>query len=98
MIDHLSLGSHRFEEAIKFYSDCFVPLGYRLEHRTAEEAAFGPQGKRIFCLYPVASSEAVTGARCHIAVSADTREQVVEFHQAAVQRGATTVRTPGRTP
>ena len=98
MIDHASLGSRRFEEAIQFYSDCFLPLGYRLEHRTPEEAAFGPHGKWTFWLYPVASSEPVVGARCHIAVSADTREKIVKFHEAALQRGATTVRAPGGRP
>jgi catechol 2,3-dioxygenase-like lactoylglutathione lyase family enzyme len=98
MINHLSLGSRRFEEAIQFYSDCFLLLGYRLEHRTPEEAAFGPQGKKIFYLYPVGSNEPVVGARCHIAVSAETRDQIVKFHEIASQRGGTTVRTPGGRP
>jgi catechol 2,3-dioxygenase-like lactoylglutathione lyase family enzyme len=98
LINHLSLGCHRFEEAIQFYSECFHFLGYQLEHRTREEAAFGPRGERIFWLYPAASSESIVGARCHIAVSAETREQVVKFHDLAVQRGGTTVRAPGARP
>jgi catechol 2,3-dioxygenase-like lactoylglutathione lyase family enzyme len=74
MINHISLGCHKFEEAIRFYSDCFLPLGYQLEHRTPEEAAFGPRGKWLFWLYPVAPSESIVGERCHIAVNADNRE------------------------
>jgi predicted lactoylglutathione lyase len=35
------------------------------------------------------------GARSHVAVSADTQEKIVKFHDAALQRGATTVRPPG---
>jgi catechol 2,3-dioxygenase-like lactoylglutathione lyase family enzyme len=98
MINHVSLGSRRFVEAIQFYSDCFQPLGYELAHRTVEEAAFGPHGQRIFWLYPVASNQPIVGARCHIAVSAETREQIVKFHDLALERGGVTVRTPGGRP
>jgi catechol 2,3-dioxygenase-like lactoylglutathione lyase family enzyme len=95
MIDHVSLGSAKLEEAIQFYSDCFLPLGYQLEHRTPEEAAFGPHGKWTFWLYPVPSNEAVVGARSHVALSADTQEKIVRFHEVALRRGASTVRAPG---
>jgi catechol 2,3-dioxygenase-like lactoylglutathione lyase family enzyme len=98
MIDHVSLGTRGFEEAIQFYSESFAPLGYQLSHRTPEEAAFGPDGNRIFWLYPVPSGEAVVGARGHIAVSADTHEKILRFHEAALRRGATTVRAPGERP
>jgi catechol 2,3-dioxygenase-like lactoylglutathione lyase family enzyme len=98
MIDHISLGSRRFEQAIQFYSDCFLPLGYRLEHRTPEEAAFGPQGKWVFWLYPVPAGEPTVGARSHVAVSADTHDQIIKFHELALERGGTTVRAPGGRP
>ncbi len=29
MLDHVSLGSRGFEEAIQFYSECFAPLAIR---------------------------------------------------------------------
>lgn len=95
MIDHVSLGSRKFAAAVLFYADCFQPLGYRLEHSTPQEAAFGPDGKWIFWIYPVPSAEPVVGPRSHIAVTADTREQILKFHELAVARGATTVRAPG---
>jgi catechol 2,3-dioxygenase-like lactoylglutathione lyase family enzyme len=98
MIDHISLGSRKFNDAVQFYSDCFLPLGYRLEHHTAEEAAFGPEGKWIFWLYPVAANESIVGARSHVAVSTDAREKVMKFHELAIEKGATTVRAPGGRP
>jgi catechol 2,3-dioxygenase-like lactoylglutathione lyase family enzyme len=98
MLDHVSLGSRRFEDAVEFYSACFLPLGYRLEHRTPQEAAFGLQGKWTFWLYPVGESEPVVGARCHVAVSADSKEKIIEFHEVAKRNGATTVRLPGGRP
>jgi catechol 2,3-dioxygenase-like lactoylglutathione lyase family enzyme len=98
MIDHVSLGSRKFEEAVRFYSECFLPLGYRLEQRTSEEAAFGPLGRRIFFLYPVSPSESAVGARSHVAVSTDTRQKVMRFHELAMECGGSTVRAPGGRP
>jgi catechol 2,3-dioxygenase-like lactoylglutathione lyase family enzyme len=98
MIDHISLGSQKFEAAIQFYSDCLAPLGYQLEHRAPQEAAFGPRRKWAFFLYPVQTTEAVVGARSHVALSADSQDKIVKFHQLAVERGAITVRAPGGRP
>ncbi|HET9409563.1 MAG TPA: VOC family protein [Candidatus Sulfotelmatobacter sp.] len=98
MIDHISLGSLHFEEAIKFYSAVFAPLGYRLEHHTQEEAAFGPPGKWVFWLYPVEASGGIVGKRCHVAVTATNKDDIVRFHELAKQKGAATVREPGGRP
>jgi catechol 2,3-dioxygenase-like lactoylglutathione lyase family enzyme len=98
MLDHVSLGSRRFTEAIQFYSDCFGAIGYGLSHRTPDEAAFGPHGDKTFWLYPVVSTDAVVGERSHVAVSVDSREKIIKFHELALERGATTVRVPGKRP
>ena len=98
MIDHVSLGSHRFEEAIQFYSDCFGVLDYGLEHRTDLEAAFGSQGRWDFWLYPVEYAGEILGQRTHVAVTALGKEKVHAFFEAAVQHGAATVRQPGPRP
>jgi catechol 2,3-dioxygenase-like lactoylglutathione lyase family enzyme len=98
MIDHVSLGTQKFDDAIEFYSECFLPLGYQLLRRTPQEAAFGAPDKWGFWLYPVVSSQAVVGMRSHVAVSAKSREKVIEFHDIAHSRGATTVRAPGCRP
>jgi hypothetical protein len=58
LIDHVSLGSRGFAEAIQFYSECLLPLATSLSI-APEEATSGPHGKWTFWLYPVASSEAV---------------------------------------
>ena len=73
-------------------------LGYRLEHRTPEEAAFGSEGRWTFRIYPVAPDESIVGARCHVAVSADTQNQIRKFHELAIERGAISVRIPGERP
>src|SRR5205807_10156854 len=98
MIDHVSLGTRKFDEAIEFYSACFSPLGYHLEHRTPEEAAFGPAGNRIFWLYPAQSEDSLLGHRSHVAITANAHENINQFFEAAMQRGAKPVRPPGQRP
>jgi catechol 2,3-dioxygenase-like lactoylglutathione lyase family enzyme len=98
MIDHVSLGTRRFEDATAFYSACFAALGYRLEHKTHSEAAFGIDGKWDFWLYPVTTDEVVVGQRSHVAVTAGTREKVRQFLEVAIRAGATEVRPAGERP
>jgi catechol 2,3-dioxygenase-like lactoylglutathione lyase family enzyme len=98
MLDHVSLGTIQFEDAVRFYSECFPVIGYGLEHRAKEEAAFGPPGNRIFYLYPVAAGEPVVGKRTHVAVSADSKEKIAGFHARALEKGATTLHPPGPRP
>jgi hypothetical protein len=38
------------------------------------------------------------GARCHVAVSADTQNQIRKFHELAMKRGAISVPLPGERP
>jgi catechol 2,3-dioxygenase-like lactoylglutathione lyase family enzyme len=98
MIDHVSLGSHRFEEAIRFFTDCLLPLGFELQRHTPQEAAFGTAKKWDFWLYPASAGDAIVGARSHVAINADTREKVLRFHSAAARCGAASVREPGPRP
>jgi catechol 2,3-dioxygenase-like lactoylglutathione lyase family enzyme len=98
MIDHVSLGTHNFAKAIAFYSACFSTLGYRLEHQTQDEAAFGVDGKWDFWVYPVAPNDTIIGQRSHVAVTADSREKVLQFFQVAIREGATAVRPVGERP
>lgn len=98
MIDHVSIGTHRLDEAIRFYSACFATLGYLLEHQTTSEAAFGPRGQSVFWLNPVSNEKAIIGESSHIALTAGTQEQVEQFHKVAMQHGGVTVRMPGKRP
>jgi catechol 2,3-dioxygenase-like lactoylglutathione lyase family enzyme len=98
MIDHVSLGTKQLDDAIQFYKSCFSTLGYRLEHQTKAEAAFGTGGKWVFWLYAVAANDSTVGARSHVAVTANSRDDVVSFFEAALRNGATSVRPPGERP
>ena len=41
MIDHVSLGTTRYAEAVDFYRRALAPLGLALQRDTGAEAAFG---------------------------------------------------------
>jgi catechol 2,3-dioxygenase-like lactoylglutathione lyase family enzyme len=98
MIDHVSLGTTRFDEAIAFYEKCFAVVGYSLRHREENEAAFGAGDQWDFWLYPVAGGESVVGARSHVAVAASSREEAERFVEVAVAAGAAVVRPAGERP
>jgi catechol 2,3-dioxygenase-like lactoylglutathione lyase family enzyme len=98
MIDHVSLGTRKLEDATAFYAACFAALGYRLQHKTQDEAAFGVDGGRDFFLYPVSTGDSVVGQRSHVALAAASREEVRHFFEAAIREGATVVRPVGERP
>lgn len=98
MIDHVSLGTKHFDEAIAFYTSCLSTLGYRLEHRANDEAAFGIDGKWDLWLYPVTPEDSIIAARSHVAITANSPSDVVSFCDEATRRGAALVRPPGERP
>lgn len=98
MIDHTSLGTRQLDAAIAFYSACLAPLGYGLQQRKEQEAAFGTPQRWDFWLYAAQPQATIVADRMHLAFSAPHREAVIAFHQAASAHGATTAVAPGERP
>ncbi len=98
MLDHVSLGSRNLQNTVAFYSACFAPLGYNIQHSTPEEVAFGEEGCRTFWLYPVESEQSLSSPRSHIAIQAGSRERVHQFFEAALEHNIEVVRQPGFRP
>ena len=73
MIDHISIGSHRYAEAVAFYARVLAPLGLSLQRDTGQEAAFGSAERWCFFIYPAGPEQAVTAAGAHIAWAAPSR-------------------------
>src|SRR5436190_1362012 len=59
MIDHTSLGVRDYDRAIAFYTAILAPLGYALQRRKPDEAAFGTELDWGFFLYPVAPDKSI---------------------------------------
>jgi catechol 2,3-dioxygenase-like lactoylglutathione lyase family enzyme len=55
VIDHVSLGTHHYTEAVAFYQQVLKPLGVELVRDTGAEAAFGTAAQWSFFLYPISS-------------------------------------------
>ena len=98
MIDHLSLGTHRYAEAVAFYERVLVPLGLRLQRDNGKEAGFGTDARWCFWLYPVPEEFPVTAPGAHVAIGADSRAAVAAVHELALAANATDISGPRARP
>lgn len=86
MIDHLSLGTHHYAQAVAFYQQVLAPLGLSLQRDTGAEAAFGAGDQWSFFLYPAATDEPVLAKGMHVALAAPSRQAVQQVHALAMPR------------
>jgi catechol 2,3-dioxygenase-like lactoylglutathione lyase family enzyme len=98
LIDHVSLGTQRYAQAVVFYQRVLAPLGLTLQRDTGQEAAFGTEARWSFFLYPVAPEEPVTAKGTHLAFGAASREQVEAIHAAALAANGHDIFTPRTRP
>jgi len=98
MIDHTSLGTGRFDEAVRFYRIVLGPCDMELLREKENEAAFGVADHWAFFLYRVAQDEAASGAGSHVAFRAVSRARVGEAYQLALAAGAEPLLSPRERP
>ncbi|MGG5318672.1 VOC family protein [Enterococcus sp. AZ072] len=92
MIDHLSLGVSDLSKSKTFYQKTLKPLGYEVKVEMENGVCFG--AKDGGDLWIVKSEPSKT----HVAFSANTREYVDAFYQAALNAGGETNGAPGLRP
>jgi catechol 2,3-dioxygenase-like lactoylglutathione lyase family enzyme len=97
MFDHLSLGVRDLAAARRFYDALLSPLGHSQTWSQEQEIAYGPEGARLFWLYPVGGVQ-VAGLGAHVAFRAGTRQAVDAAFEAARANGATILRPAGAHP
>jgi len=98
VIDHVSLGTTRYAQAVDFYGQVLAPLGLTLQRDTGTEAAFGTAQTWSFFLYPATAGERVTAPGMHVAFGADSRARVAAMHRAALSARAAELRAPQERP
>jgi catechol 2,3-dioxygenase-like lactoylglutathione lyase family enzyme len=98
MVEHVSLGTHRYADAVAFYQRVLAPLGMALLRDTGTEAAFGTPSHWSFFLYPVAAEEQVVAKGTHVALGAPSRALVAQVHEAALDSGGQDIFTPRERP
>lgn len=101
MIDHLSSYSCDFEKSREFYSTVFKTLDIELTQEfkatwnqvfpTQRICAFGPKGQSVFWLIEVREAASPR----HIAFTANNRDAVNTFYQAAINMGGKDNGVPG---
>jgi catechol 2,3-dioxygenase-like lactoylglutathione lyase family enzyme len=94
MLDHIKLFVSDIDRSRAFYELAFQPLGYRV----LLEPAPGVVGMgRDFPNFWLAQAES-SPTTAHVAIRADTRSAVDEFHKAALAAGGTDNGPPGLRP
>ena len=94
MLDHIKLFVSDVDRSKAFYELAFQPLGYRV----LLEPAPGIEGmSRHFPNVWLAQAEG-SSTTAHVAIRADTRSVVDEFHAAALAGGGTDNGPPGLRP
>jgi catechol 2,3-dioxygenase-like lactoylglutathione lyase family enzyme len=102
MIDHIGFPVSDYERSKVFYAKALAPLGYGLvmeiggEHTESNfpAAGFGAGGKPDFWI----GGEGGLNGVLHVAIVANDRKTVDEFHRAALAAGATDNGPPGLRP
>lgn len=98
MIDHVSLGTTRYADAVAFYRRVLAPLGIVLLRDGGAEAGFGRASQYSFFLYPVDPHETVNAPGTHVALGAASRAEVSAVHAAALAAAAKDLFTPRERP
>lgn len=91
IIDHIGLSVSDFEESRNFFSKALAPLGIALVSEFGGWAGLGKNGKPEFW-FGVGKE---VQSPMHLAFTAETRSQVDDFFQAAMQAGAKDNGKPG---
>ncbi len=96
MIDHLMLMVKDRDKSKSFYESLLKTLGQTLVHDAPPYAGFGHKGHAPFWLKQAKGDRITTCV--HVALSANTREEVRTFFETALSLGAKSNGEPGLRP
>ncbi len=101
IISHITLGTNNKERSAEFYDAVLGALGFsRLPKPPEKPLAYEKEGKLpIIYIYPPEDGRPATwGNGTHIAIIADSRSQVHDFHKQALKFGGMCEGKPGPRP
>ena len=93
MIDHISLNVSDAKASRVFYESALAPLGYRVLMEFEGMYGLGAQAGPDLWLVPAESPTPV-----HLALTAESTQQVDDFHRAALAAGGADNGAPGERP
>ncbi|HEY5951272.1 MAG TPA: VOC family protein [Kofleriaceae bacterium] len=91
MFDHIGLQVSDLAASVRFYEAVLAPLGHVLCSRDETSAGFGPKDAPALWLY----ADKAKHTRTHVALRADTRKAVEQFHAAGLKAGGSDHGKPG---
>ncbi|ADF61521.1 MULTISPECIES: VOC family protein [Enterobacter cloacae complex] len=95
MFDHVKFGVSDYERSKTFFIKALQPLGIKIvDEGTPEYGVEMSSGNVSLCLFQTRDKP----APLHLAFVAETRQQVDDFYQAALQAGARDNGAPGLRP
>ena len=101
MFSHICLGTNNLAESIAFYDQVMPVLGVSRQDTGDTYAGYGAKediGSGVNCLFignAYNGEPATAGNGVNVALLAKTREQVVKFHQLALENGGQDEGAPG---
>lgn len=94
MFDHMGLGVSNYAASKAFFLAALAPLGASIVMEGEHGLGIGPKGKPSLWLFETSEKP----APLHLAFTAENREQVRQFHRAALAAGGTDNGLPGLRP
>ena len=94
MFDHLGLGASDYAASKAFFLKALQPLGVGIVMEGEYGLGIGPKGKPALWLFQTTQKP----APLHIACTAENRQQVQDFHSAALEAGGRGNGGPGPRP
>lgn len=91
IIDHIGFAVSNSEKSNTFYTTALAPLGIEIVMEYGGWSGFGKDGKAEFWI----GEDAEAQKPMHIAFTADNREQVRQFYEAALGAGGKDNGKPG---
>ena len=94
MFDHVVFGVREYETSKAFYLTALEPIGVAIVSEGPLGIELSADGKSSLCIFETEENP----ARLHLAFVAQNRQQVDEFHRAALGAGAIDNGAPGLRP
>ncbi len=96
MFDHVKFGVSNFAASKAFFAKALAPLGVIVvgEGAPTYGVELAAQGETSLCLFQTDEKP----AHLHLAFTAESRQQVDDFHRAAMEAGAKDNGAPGLRP
>ncbi len=97
MIGYVTLGTNKFDDAVKYYDELFASVGAKRFHEGDNFVAWGvsPNAPALSVIKPYDGSPATVGNGTMVALAFDTPDKVDAFHAKALELGGSDEGAPG---